>query len=247
MAMFSDKYKIQVQEDAFTLAIEKIKDRFPNAKYVDGSYSHTETKLLYELCDTDDKIFDAYRAAWLASGYSEDDLKEARMFIELASGDTGYTTFMAVPSIMTAMTHADWKPLLAPSKSKHIGKVNTTINEIVDKIIGDMFAKSEEGLNQLAYLMQLELKNPQKTFEKILKELKLDNACRAIKKNLEDSVKFLFSINGSATKVTAFALYTYIMEIMYYKEFSLLKPSVRIKVLDSLYRLPNLDWDKLNK
>ena len=244
MSVFSDKYKVLPQEEIFTSAIAQIRDRFPNAKNIETVYDHRETVMLFELCDTQNKIFDGYRKAWLSAGLREDELREARFFVRIASGDTGYSTFSALPIIMAGSSREGWKPLLSPSKAKHIGKVDTTV---VDTLIADMFAGAEESINKLAKMMQTPLKNPQKIYKKIVKDLRLESNCKKLMQALDESVDFLCNINGANTVVTAYGLYNAIFEIRYFKEFANLSPAVQVKINDNLSRLPNLDWDELNK
>ena len=242
MAFFSKNYCILDQKLVFQHTNDLILDRFPNAKFAKGSYSHSESAALYDLCGHKDQIFLKYRDAWVKSGFDEEELKQAKIYVRVSTGDTGEATYKITPLIY----NKSWVPLGEPEKIKHYGK-NTVAD--IDDVVARIFANMENGLNKLADMMEIDITYPSACMEKLIKTIGLDKVCPNIVSMLKSSIELLEVVRAgdpSENRITAFTLYQTLLDAQYYPAFKKLEKQTKLKVWECFFRATTIDWDKIN-
>ena len=240
MAMFSKNYCVLNQKLLFDRTHELIMKRFPSAKFVTGSYTHEETCAYYDLCDHQNQIFQKYKDAWSKSGFDEEELKAAKVYIRVATGDTGEFTYKITPYIVTRT----WIPLGEPEKVKHYGK--NTVDDI-DDLVGIIFSNLESGLNRLADMMDIDIPQPIACVDALVKKIGLDKICPSIIVMLKNSIELLEVMRSCDPKnrITAFTIYQTLLDAQYYPAFKKLESKTQLKAWESFYKASVIDWNKL--
>lgn len=242
MAFFSKNYCVLDQKLVFERSRALLLARFPGARFIKGSYTPVESSMLYELCGSEHQIFQKYIDAWKSSGFDEDDLKSAKIFVRIATGDTGEATYKVSPLIFAK----GWIPLGEPEKIKHYGK--NTVNDI-DDVIAKIFANLENGMNKLADMMDIDITHPVICMEKMIKQIGLEKICPTIVTMLKNSVELLEIVRAgdpADNRITAFTLYQTLLDAQYYPAFQKLEKQTKLKAWESFFRAAAIDWDKIN-
>lgn len=240
MAFFSKNYCILEQKQVFQRTNELLLQRFPGAVFVKGSYAPQESNILYQLCGAENQLFAKYKDAWEKSGFDTQELKNAKVFARVTTGDTGEVTFKITPLIYTR----SFLPLGEAVKIKHYGKVGI---KDVEAVVFQIFSNLEGGMNRLAEMMEIDIAHPLSCIKKIVKEIGLERIFPSVVETLTGSVEILEAVrkfDPNENRITAFTLYQTLMDIQYYPAFQHLGKQTKLKIWECFFRASALDWTK---
>ena len=257
MAVHGSQYAEMSQCEGFEIVDEALSERFPNKKFAGGTFTFEETSASYSLGDYSDEIMRAYKKAWEKAGMPTAKLKRIQPCITVNTSDVGEACFEIIP--MLQMGAGRMNPLGPAMKVKHRG--NNSVG-MLKRCIENTFSALSDALDKkLPALMDITLDYPQPALVRALDKLGI---CKGGSKSMAELLVRSFErrfdtysmVKDSAGNLvadpdrdilTAFDLYCFISDMQYYPEFKNLAEQTKERLIESIYRIPNLDWRDLDE
>jgi len=243
LAVHSGKYKVFPQQDAFLIAAAHMKKSHPESEFLKAEYTHDRTVASYKVCSCDSDFMKAYGEAWKKAGLPASMLENTYPVLNFSTSDTGRYPIAVTPVLkMTGKKGAasGTFPLGTSLEMKHNSKASP------DKLVENAkyaFSNLKEGIMTLQEMLEIELKYPNAVFVKTASIIGITAKAKGVIKEVYMDFKDDFYY---ADKVTAFDVYKKICEIQLYKSFKDLSEGTKMQILEALYRMLQIDWNKID-
>ncbi len=256
MAVHGSQYSIMLQSEGMGIINDALLSRFENAEFVEGSFTYEHTPAVYRVARPGDDLFSEYEKAWKTAGLSTRDLNQTSAYVKVDTSDVGESCFSLTPYLVIKNK---WMPLSKSLQVKHRGKneaamLKTCVNNCFS-VFSESFSK------EIPKLMTMTLTYPQQALVRIITKLGINLAgSLGLAENLIQSFErkydtYSTTVNEYGVTVpsddrdilTAFDVYCFFLEMQYSADFLKLSEMTRVRIIEKLYTIPGLDWEKLDQ
>lgn len=237
-AIHTNKYKILPLHLLFSTAKEYMRNNFPTSSFRAAGHSVERSFFDFSVCKSTDTFFAAYVDAWIKAGLPEGILKQSYPLLTFSTGDTGKETICITPKLKIQQGYF---PLGTSFSIKHASSATEVrFKEQCEKA----YSKMQEGLTSIEDMLKIELAHPYAVFVRAATQTGIVTKAKASISAVLNNFKDFY--DADVDVITAFDVYYNICSIENFPEFEQLNPATKFQVLESLYRLLQIDWKKID-